>query len=816
VPGRTLADLIQPHTVSTNAARPQLGIDETIAIARQIALALEAAHDAGIVHRDLKPANIKVTDDDVVKVLDFGLARAAAADGAEDTAATVTSPAMTQAGVILGTAAYMAPEQARGKPVDKRADIWAFGVVIYEMLTGQRLFDGETVTDVIAQVLTRPIDLTALPANTPTRVRELVARCLERDPKRRLRDIGEARIALSDPATSIAGTVTISATLPGVMAQSRVKRATWMLWLPWVLATGLLIAVVALGIDRGRAWRSRTPDSSKPFVLEISPPPGGEFLIASNAGSIIIAPDASKVVFLSITSGGLKLFVRSLATGETHAIAGAVDPGYPFWSPDSRKIAYFGNTKLYTVDLAGGLPEPIADIQQGRGGTWTDAGDILFTPVGGGTLHRVSERGGTITEITKLDPARGENAHYWPVALPGGKKFLFFVRSRVLENNGIYLGAVDGSTKPVRVVSSLSSGLYSRPHGGIPGRLLWVRDGNLLAQAMDSESGALSGEVTTLATDVRVEESQRGTFADVASDGTIAWASAKAAEYQLLAVDRDGRRVMGLPIPAGKLVQPRISPDDRQLLFTRASNGTADIFDYDFATKEVRPLTTDPDYDENGVWSPDSRDVFYQGNRGGDQVTLIQALDNSKPEQVITHGADKDTGTYGRDGRSVIISRGTRDLALIRLSDPSTEIQLTPDPGLELEPALSPDGRWLAFVSDRSGHSEVVLASFQDDGTTVRLGSERVPVSSGGGVDPHWRKDGKEIIYAGADAQLRAVSVTITGNAVSIGRPTALPIIPMNVGGSGSNWTANSTHTLFVIVEAPLASHQTFRVMLGK
>jgi len=333
---------------------------------------------------------------------------------------------------------------------------------------------------------------------------------------------------------------------------------------------------------------------------------------------------------------------------------------------------------------------------------------------------------------------------------------------------------------------------------------------------MDSDSGALSGDVTTLASDVRVEESQRGTFADVASDGTIVWASAKAAEYQLLAVDREGRRATVLPIPPGKIVQPRISPDDRLLLFTRASNGAADIFIYDFASKEVRPLTTDPDYDENGVWSPDSRDVFYQARRDRTQATVIKAIDNSRPEQIITHGDDKDVGTYGRDARSVIITRGTRDLALIRVADPSKEIQLTSDPGLALQPALSPDGRWLAFVSDRSGRSEVVLASFQDDGTNVHVGNERVPVSTGGGTDPHWRKDGKEIIYAGSDNQLRAASVTVSGSAILVGRPTVLTIAPADVGGSGSGWAANSTHTLFVIVGAPYAAHQTFRVLFGK
>jgi len=271
-----------------------------------------------------------------------------------------------------------------------------------------------------------------------------------------------------------------------------------------------------------------------------------------------------------------------------------------------------------------------------------------------------------------------------------------------------------------------------------------------------------------------------------------------------------------LSIPPGKIMQPSISPDDRKMLFTRASSGTADIFTYDFATKEVRQVTTDPDYDESGIWSPDSREVFHQGGRNGLQVTLLATADNSKPEQIITRGASDSTGGFGHDGKSVFVARGVeRNFGLVRLSSPEHTIPLT-SASFEAHPNLSPDGRWLAFATDKSGRDEVVLASYQDDGTTAKVGEQRMPVSSDGGREPHWRKDGREIVYTGTDGTLRVVSITPAGATLAIGQPVRLPIAPNDLAGAGSSWSANSTHTLLVVVEQPRATRQTFRVLLGK
>ena len=488
---------------------------------------------------------------------------------------------------------------------------------------------------------------------------------------------------------------------------------------------------------------------------------------------------------------------------------------YPFWSPDSRSLGFFGSSKLLTVSVAGGLPEAIADIQQGRGGTWTDKGQILFTPRGGGVIHRVSERGGPVEAITALDAGRGENAHYWPVALPGGGSFLYFVRSTRPENNGIYLRSLDGKGAAVRLVTSLSSGLFAPPLESGNGHLLWVRDGELLAQPLDVAAARLAGDVRTIATDVRVEESQRGNFASVATNGTLIWPSAKAADLEFAWFDRSGRKLETLPIARGKVMQPRLSPDGKKLAFTRAAKGTADVLVLDLAAGVTTQVTTDPGYDENPQWSPDSRSLAYEGALGERLGLLMATVDASRPPRLLLSSPSVQ-GAFLTNRPAVIVSRGSEgsdNLEIASLDRADAPQPLTSEPGYEGQPAASPDSRWLAFVTDRTGRMEVVLTRLLEEGGRTRLSEQRLPLSPAGGIDPHWRSDGREILYLGLDRRIMAVSVSFAGDGVSIGKPIPLFRLPADAGGWGSNWTASGDHTRFVVIDQPHGANQTFRVL---
>ncbi len=678
------------------------------------------------------------------------------------------------------------------------------------MLTGRCLFDGDTVTDAMVSVLSTPIDLSGLPAGVPHRVREMIARCLERDPRRRLRDIGEARVALEPDATGGARSAVsgVMVAPPAASKADRPERAV----LPWTIAiASLAIAVAATLWLRGGG----TSRAGERLLLEIGPPPGEEFVIQSNAGAAVISPDGSMVGFIAQGPSGRRLYVRSMATGEARAVSGSNDAYYPFWSADSRALGFFGSSKLMTVSIAGGLPEAIADIQQGRGGTWTAGGTILFTPRGGGTVHRVSEHGGAAEAVTAIDASRGENGHYWPVALPGGRDFLFFIRSTRPENNGIYLAPVDGSKTPVRLVTSLSSAIYAPPRNGGLGHLLWIRDGELLAQQLDIERRTLTGDVTTVAADVRVEESQRGNFASVSSTGTLVWPSAKAADLELAWFNREGRKLETLPIAPGKVMQPRISPDGKKVAFTRAANGTADIWVLDLATGANTQATTDAGYDESATWSPDGNTILYQGALDQEIGVITATLDRSRPPRVIAPGRFAAGGELLPGRRAIVFARGVErgwNLVVASLDGTVAIDDLTMEPGFEGQPVPSPDGWWLAYVTDRTGRPEVVLGRLTDDGGRVRL-QQRLPVSSGGGIDPHWRADGREILFLTPDRTIMAVGVSITGDAVSTGKPVPLFRLPADAGGWGANWTASADHTRFIVVDAPHGGAQAFRVL---
>ncbi len=798
-----IMELVEGDTLADRLDRGAVPVAEAMQIARQLVEALDAAHERGIIHRDLKPANIKVTHEGIVKVLDFGLARGPEMPDADALQSpTMTNPALvSRGGVILGTAAYMSPEQARGAAVDKRADIWAFGCVLYEMLTGQRLFGGGSVTDTLAAVMRDEIRLDRLPEATPSAVRRLIGRCLERDPRRRLRDIGDARIVLDDAVTE---PTQLSAQPSDVTVPSRSRTLSRLA--PWIVAAAALATA-------GYVVLRPEPTSNRESVeLEVGPPADTQFVTGGNVGGAALSPDGRKLLFRAAGSAGGGLWIRSLARDDARRLAGTGGASYPFWAPDSRRIAFFADGKLKTLDTAAGLPQVVANAPNARGGSWGDGDIILFAPVGGGAIFRVSAAGGAAEQVTHLDEGRVENAHYWPAVLPGGRKFLYFARSARAEHNGIYLAAIDGSGA-TRLVSSLSSGIFAPPLGGSPGYLMWVQGGELLAQPLDPDRAALSGRPVTIASGVWVIQSQAGMLASASRTGAIAWASPRAGLGRFVWLDRDGRRRDAIPIEEGHVVHPAISPDGTRLLFTRVANVSADIFVHEFAARQSRRVTPGPDFDEEPRWSPDGTEIVHKTILGSGTVITRVRLDGSVPPVELMRTPEMLTPlAWSPDGRYILVRRNVPgsgfDIVAVSSSGTTAVTPLLTGSANEVEAAFSPDGRWIAFTSDRSGGFEVYAVRFRGEPSPAAVGNPIQVTTDGGTLLEHgWQRDGKHIIFM-SPLGVTAVPVEAQKESLIVGRPAAL-FRPSDIGAL--EMTSNADR--FVALEYPYAAGQTFRVL---
>jgi hypothetical protein len=553
-------ELVDGPSLAERIASGPIALAEALVIARQIAEALEAAHERGIIHRDLKPANVKLTMEGKVKVLDFGLA-AISAGSVEPSAVGVShSPtltiAATRAGIILGTAGYMAPEQAAGSTVDRRADVWSFGVVLWEMATGRRLFDGETVSHTLADVLRAPIDLTPLPADAPAFLRELLRRCLDRDPATRLRDIGEARVAiqryLANPA---------AAAVHGPITGQRNRRA---MWIPWALAGAAAVVAAVLAFAH---FREAAPQVAT-IRFQIQPPAETAF---SNVG--VISPDGTKIVFDAPGTNGVPmLWVRELSSLETRMLAGTEGAtAGPFWSPDSRSIGFGVSSfprRLKRVDVSGGAPQTLAELSGAyREGSWNAADDILYGDSRVGVL-RVRASGGTPVPVTQLDAARGEVQHAGVTFLSDGRRFLYYRAGRAPEQRGIFIGSLDVAPDRQsldRVLASDSNSVHVTTVDGA--FVLCLRDGSLLAQRFDGSS--VTGDAVQITADV----GSLGSYGwySASNTGLLVYRTGRAAgdSVEMVWLDRQGKRIGQLGPPADYANGLQLSPDGRKIVTAR-------------------------------------------------------------------------------------------------------------------------------------------------------------------------------------------------------------------------------------------------------
>jgi eukaryotic-like serine/threonine-protein kinase len=749
-------ELVDGETLAERIAHGPIPLNETLTIARQIAEALEAAHEKGIIHRDLKPANIKVTPDGIVKVLDFGLARIVmASDMASDSRGPTITIEGTREGLVMGTAAYMSPEQARGQSVDKRTDIWAFGCVLYEMLTTRLAFDAETVSDTIAAVLEREPEWAALPAATPPSIHRLLRRCLCKDAKRRLHDISDAQIELEDAlgdlvrahdARALGSTIAVAAT-----GHTRRRNV-------WISALLLLALGGAAAFTVAYLRPAVVADDATQFV--VLPPDGAAFgeSVADRVPSFAISPDGRRLVFLATDPSGRRaLWARQIRSLTAEPLAGTEGASFPFWSPDGSFIGFFAQGKLKKVALAGGAPLTLADAHAGVGGTWNRAGVIVFSADGRGPLFRVSDAGGVPVAVTALDAERHERAHVLPQFLPDGRHFIYLVRASQPQG-GVYVASLE-SRETKRLLTTTQKGMFAAP-----GYLLFLRAGTLLAQTFDATALHTSGEPVPIVESVAFSSVDGRAAYSVSESGVLAYrASGIPGTSQLLWTDRSGTRLTAVGA-AGDYTSFRLSPDESVLAaeLHDLRTGTGDLWLLDLKRGSTSRFTFDGSHNNEPVWSPDGTEVVFAGRSQSDGVPNLHykptASGSETDEPLLPSGPGRIPTDWSFDGRHILFEethpKTRTDLWILQMPDrkPSSYLQTE---FVERSGRFSPDGHWIAYVSNETGRDEVFVRSFP-------AASRKSQISIDGGVAPQWRRDGKELFYVSPNGTFKSVTVGTT------------------------------------------------------
>jgi Tol biopolymer transport system component len=751
--------------VEGESPKGPLPVDEALKIALQMAEALEYAHEKGIVHRDLKPANIKITPDETVKLLDFGLAKAFAIDP-EAPAHRENSPTLTigatQVGVILGTASYMSPEQAAAKPVDRRADIWSYGVVLWELLTGERLFDAETISHTLADVLRAPINFDELPKDTPRAIRALLERCLDRNVKSRLRDIGEARVAvqkyLANPGAEVNGSEAVPLTVGG---------ALWRRLVPWGLA-GILFVTAATLLT---LWLATPIQPRLVSTFTIEPAPNTTYTNAYAATAV--SPDGRYVVFAASSGSGVRLlWLRQLDSLEARPLPGTEGANLPFWSPDSKSIAFIADLKLKRLDLQGGAPLVLCDASESNvapaGGAWNRNGVILIGGTAG--LRRVPASSGEPVLVTKADASRRETGHGFPQFLPDGKRFLYLIQSGDPAVEGIYVTSLERPAERVQILKTDTKAVYTQPAMAGTGYLLWLREQTLFAQHFDSANLRLEGDPVAMAQNVAVNALHRAAFWP-SDAGLLVYRAGPASYAHLEWFSRDGSQHEPLEFEGGGSL--RLSPDAKRAVFTRNAGGrTLNLWLVEFSRSVVRRLTFGAYADSGPTWSPDGRQIAFSSDRAGDLQIFRKNADGAGQDEQLTSGPNNKRVTdWSRDGRFLLYSEddpktGT-DLWALPLDGSRKPIPILQTLSAEDRGQFSPDGKWIAYESSESGLKEVYIRGFPPSST-------RWQISNHGGMAPRWRGDGKELFYLSPDNKMMSVTVRTSADSIEWDKPREL------------------------------------------
>ena len=758
-------ELVVGSELTRRMATGPVPVPEALAIARQIAAGLEAAHEAGIVHRDLKPANIMETEGGEVKILDFGLAQAWLGDGArqgESSAMPTITAAMTIAGTVLGTAAYMSPEQARGGTVDRRTDIWAFGVILFEMLTGKRLFEGETPSDTLAAVLRADPDWNLLPVAEAPGLCRLVERCLERNPKQRLRDIGEARIFLQDPAASGSHLSFSHLSPPNVAADVARGKA------PALLLVGVTLACLAAGALVGWKVLAR-PEPPQLLHLMVPPPRQMEYELDSTApGPVALSPDGTMLVFAAIDEAShSQLYLRHLDQGESVALSGTDEGAYPFWSPDSRYVGFWDpkGKKLKKVSVAGGPPVTLCPAENMKGGSWSENGDIVFAPSFDTGIFRVPAVGGEPEALTRIGP--GSDSHRHPRFLPGGREFIFTARSTASSGgNTVYLAGLDTTKAPRAIATSQGHAEY------VDGTLLTVREGVLMATDFTpSQEKAGEGGTPLVDNILFIAPAAVGVFSP-SQTGMLAFQTgASALAAQLLSwVDLANGAAVKLGEP-GQIFHPAVSPDGRRAVIEvrDVSNEGIDLWLVELDSGLRTRFTFAVGDEVRAVWSRDGQTVFYESKASGAYRLMQQPVDGQGGAAILLEATREVVPSSTTPGDRDLLfdferEDGKVDMRRLALAGGPAEPQVVAavDAANLGGGIVSPDGRWIAYhVQTAAGWDIFVMPAAG--------GARKWQVTTEGAVYPKWAAGGRELWVSQFNGRLRAYAVDGSGDTFRVG-----------------------------------------------
>ncbi|HEY3028155.1 MAG TPA: protein kinase [Pyrinomonadaceae bacterium] len=752
-----VSELLEGQTLRHRLSGTTLPQRKTIDYALQIAHGLAAAHERGIVHRDLKPDNLFITNDGRVKILDFGLAKLT---GAGDTALSQTSiPTRrvdTDPGKVMGTVGYMSPEQVKGRPVDHRSDIFSFGTILYEMLSGRRAFHGESAAETMSAILKEdPPDLSETNQRIFPALERLVNHCLEKNPESRFHSASDLAFAL-EALSGSTGASTQTVTMPA-LAPQWIRRHALTGWI--VAAVAVLLAIIVFASTYFRRAPT-TEDVATRFY--VSPP---ETALLSGADDFI-SPDGRRIVFSAIGKDGKRqLWIRSLDSLDAQVLPGTEEGIQAFWSPDSRYLGFFTGSKLKKIEVSGGPATTLADATAVRGGAWSREGVIIFGASTSGPLYRIPSAGGQPTVVTALDTTRNQTVHSWPHFLPDGRHFVYLGRSALREKSAIYVGSIDASESKFLINAD------STPAYAPPGYLLFLRERTLMAEPFDADKLQLTGDPFPIAEQVGFNAGNGRGFFSASDNGVLVYRSRVFGDAQLVWFDRTGKEIGRIGTP-GQISSLALSPDDKRVVASRVDNqsGTTDLWMID-QQRETR-FTFDPASDASPVWSPDGSQIAFNSSRAGTIDLYVKPSNGAGNEELLLKSANiKGPHSWSPDGRFVLYGevdpKTNTDLWVLPLFGDRKPFPFLQTPFIEFQSRFSPNGKWVAYASNELGVNQIYVRPFPPS-------AGQWMVSTNGGSQPRWSGNGKELFYLGLDRKLMVVEVNEDGNNFTAGTPKPL------------------------------------------